>query len=115
MKSKFMLMAAAAVAAIPVPSMAQTYEDQRRWDEAQERYQAETERYQQERERYYVRGGRTEATGAWMKTVMRPIMTRRAITATIRAIANGGLAPTTKSIADRMAVIIASEATAPLA
>lgn len=40
-------------AAAAVPALAQSYEDQKRWDAAQQRYQRETEIYQQERDRYY--------------------------------------------------------------
>jgi len=47
------LTAIAALAGLAAPAAAQSYEEQRRWDDAQARYQAETERYQQERERYY--------------------------------------------------------------
>lgn len=48
------LTAIAALAGLAAPAAAQSYEEQRRWDDAQARYQAETERYQQERDRYYA-------------------------------------------------------------
>jgi len=43
-----------AAAGIAGPVLAQSAEDQRRWDYAQERYRAETARYQAERDRYYA-------------------------------------------------------------
>jgi hypothetical protein len=46
------------------PAVAQTYEEQRRWEAAQARYQAETDLYQRERDRYMrarERDGRGDA------------------------------------------------------
>jgi len=42
-----------AAATLATPVLAQSYEDQKRWDAAQQRYQRETEIYQQERDRFY--------------------------------------------------------------
>lgn len=38
---------------LAAPVLAQSYEDQKRWDDAQARYQREVDLYQQERDRYY--------------------------------------------------------------
>ncbi|MGE0776601.1 MAG: glycine zipper 2TM domain-containing protein [Sphingomonadaceae bacterium] len=38
---------------LAAPVLAQSYEDQKRWDDAQARYQREMDVYQQERDRYY--------------------------------------------------------------
>jgi len=53
LKSKFIVLACSAAAMLASPLLAQTYQDQQRWDAAQARYQRETEIYQQERDRYY--------------------------------------------------------------
>jgi len=49
---KFALFALAA-STLAAPLLAQSYEDQRRWDDAQARYQREVDLYQQERDRFY--------------------------------------------------------------
>jgi hypothetical protein len=69
---KTMLALAVGLAALPAmipvaaPAAAQSYADQRRWDDAQQRYQAEFQRYLQERDRYTearLRGGRGAGYG----------------------------------------------------
>ena len=50
---KKLILLAIATSALTSPLLAQSYEDQRRWDDAQARYQRETDVYQQERDRYY--------------------------------------------------------------
>jgi len=51
---KKIVIALVAASALAAPLVAQSAEDQRRWDYAQERYRAETARYQAERDRYYA-------------------------------------------------------------
>lgn len=53
MRTKAIILALAALPAIAAPAAAQTYSEQRRWDEARERYRIETARYERERDRYY--------------------------------------------------------------
>lgn len=50
-KLSLLVLAASTLAA---PLAAQSYEDQKRWDDAQARYQREVDLYQQERDRYYA-------------------------------------------------------------
>jgi hypothetical protein len=50
---KKLTLLALAAATLATPVLAQSYEDQRRWDAAQQRYQREVDLYQQERDRYY--------------------------------------------------------------
>ena len=50
---KKLILLAVAASALTSPLLAQSYEDQKRWDDAQARYQRETDVYQQERDRYY--------------------------------------------------------------
>ena len=49
---KKIITAIIATTALAAPLAAQSAEDQRRWDYAQERYRSETARYQAERDRY---------------------------------------------------------------
>lgn len=51
MKKLVLLALAASTFAAPV--FAQSYQDQKRWDDAQARYQREVDLYQQERDRFY--------------------------------------------------------------
>lgn len=53
MKTRLILLALATAASLTPPALAQSREDQARWDAAQARYQRETDIYQQERDRYY--------------------------------------------------------------
>lgn len=57
-----------ALALLPMlaaPAMAQTYAEQRRWDDAQARYRAETERYERERDLYYASRDRRRDYGRY--------------------------------------------------
>jgi len=83
---KKLILLAVAASALTSPLLAQSYEDQKRWDDAQARYQRETDVYQQERDRYYQSRARN--------------------------IPNARSGPTIRSIAARTANIIASAATA---
>ena len=49
---KTFIIALALLPALAAPALAQTAEEQRRWDDAQDRYRAETDRYERERDLY---------------------------------------------------------------
>ena len=63
MRTAFALVLALAPLAAS-PAMAQSYEEQRRWDAAQARYQQETGLYQRERDRY-MRARERDARGGY--------------------------------------------------
>ena len=54
---------ALAASVLAAPLLAQSYEDQKRWDDAQARYQRETDAYQQERDRFYQARDRDRNSG----------------------------------------------------
>ncbi len=57
MRMKTFILALALLPALAPPAVAQTYSQQRRWDDARERYRVETERYERERDIYYAASG----------------------------------------------------------
>ena len=59
------ILALAMLPALSVPAVAQSYADQRRWDDAQARYRAETERYERERDRYFASRDRERDYGRY--------------------------------------------------
>ena len=60
MKFRHIAIAHAAVPGIAAPVLAQSYDDQRRWDAAQARYRAETDLYLHERDRYMAMRARDD-------------------------------------------------------
>lgn len=60
---KTLALFALAASALASPLLAQSYEDQKRWDDAQARYQRETDAYQQERDRFYQARDRDRNSG----------------------------------------------------
>jgi hypothetical protein len=63
MQKTLLLLAAAALPAIAAPAMAQTYQEQQRWDMAQRRYDAETRLFQQARQAYFAARARDHRDG----------------------------------------------------
>ena len=61
MRLRHFVIALAALPGIAAPAVAQSYEEQRRWDAAQARYRAETDLYLRERDRYMAARGRDGA------------------------------------------------------
>jgi hypothetical protein len=59
------IIALAMLPALTPPAVAQTYAEQRRWDDAQARYRAETERYERERDRYFAARDRERDYGRY--------------------------------------------------
>jgi hypothetical protein len=52
MRKLDIMLALALMPVLTAPALAQTAEQERRWDEAQDRYRAETDRYERERDLY---------------------------------------------------------------
>ncbi len=59
------ILALALLPALSAPALAQSYADQRRWDDAQARYRAETDRYERERDRYFAARDRDRDYGRY--------------------------------------------------
>ncbi len=70
MKSRFLMLALAALPALSAPALAQRYDGQRRWDAAQARYKSETDIYYRERDLYY--DGRNRGPGGYGKQIPPP-------------------------------------------
>lgn len=65
MRKLSMAVVLALVPLLAAPAVAQSYAEQRRWDDAQARYRAETERYERERDLYYASRDRNRDYGRY--------------------------------------------------
>ena len=63
MKRLLLALTLVSVPALVAPAGAQSYEEQRRWEQAQARYDSETDLYQRERERYMAARDRDRRGG----------------------------------------------------